>query len=84
MVNVQARRASRVSAASPATVVAAALLLAGACRAVSVWLMQGMDTGIATRPGSFGFCTAAAGSGLMIVLEPSLVPWLMPHRCNDA
>ncbi|MBO0825559.1 MAG: hypothetical protein J2P27_17165, partial [Actinobacteria bacterium] len=40
-------------------VLAAVLAVAAACWAVAVWLMHGMDMGVATRPGSLGFFIAA-------------------------
>jgi predicted metal-binding membrane protein len=52
---------STSAAARPAGVAAAlvAMLgLAAACWAVAVWQMHGMDMGVATRLGSFGFFTA--------------------------
>ena len=45
-------------AAGPAIVLTAMLGLAAACWAAAAWLMGGMDMGVATRPGSFGFFAA--------------------------
>jgi predicted metal-binding membrane protein len=53
MVNAESRRA-----AAPAVVLAGTLGLAAACWAVAAWLMGGMDMGVATRPGTFGFFAA--------------------------
>jgi predicted metal-binding membrane protein len=50
---VTARRAT-----TPAIVLTVTLGLAAACWGVSVWLMRGMDMGVATRPGAFRFFAA--------------------------
>ena len=55
MVNVASRRL-----VAPPVVVAATLGLAAACWAVAAWLMDGMDMGIATRPGPHGSLAAGA------------------------
>ncbi|HEV2258773.1 MAG TPA: DUF2182 domain-containing protein [Streptosporangiaceae bacterium] len=52
MVNVAAPR-TPVPARVPAIALTLALGLAAACWAVSAWLMNGMDMGVATRPGPF-------------------------------
>jgi len=65
-VTVESRRA-----AAPPMVLAATLGLAAACWAAAAWLMNGMDMGVATRPGAFGF--------FVIVFAPSLVPVLTPR-----
>jgi predicted metal-binding membrane protein len=52
--NVETRRP-----AAPPIVLAATLGLAAASWAAAAWLMDGMDMGVATRPGSFGFFAAA-------------------------
>lgn len=49
---------SLVSPVSPAIVLATTLGLAAACWAGAIWLMRGMDMGLATRPGSLGFFAA--------------------------
>ena len=67
--NVAARRAT-----APAIVVAAALGLAAACWAVSAWLMRGMDMGVATRPGTFGFFTAAWITMMAAMMLPGAAP----------
>lgn len=54
MANVASRRA-----VAPAMVLTATFLLAAACWAAAVWLMRGMNMGLATRPGAFGFFAAA-------------------------
>ena len=53
MVNVASGRA-----VAPPVVLAATLGLAAACWAITAWLMNGMDMGVATRPGAFGFFAA--------------------------
>lgn len=65
--------ASRRSAA-PAIVLAATLGLAAACWAVAVWLMDGMDMGVATRPGSFGFFAAAWITMMAAMMLPGAAP----------
>jgi predicted metal-binding membrane protein len=69
MVNVESRRA----AASP-VVLAATLGLAAACWAVAAWLMHGMDMGVATRPGSFGFFAAAWVTMMAAMMLPGAAP----------
>jgi predicted metal-binding membrane protein len=68
-------------AASPAIVVAATLGLAGACWAVSVWLMRGMDMGLATRPGSFGFFAAVWVTMMAAMMLPGAAP-AVAHRAR--
>ena len=72
MVNVASRRL-----VAPPAVLAATLGLAAACWAVAVWLMDGMDMGVATRPGPFGFF-AAAWVTMMAAMMPK--PPKMPPR----
>jgi hypothetical protein len=50
MVNVESQRAAAPPVALAATL-AATLGLAAACWAAAAWLMDGMDMGVATRPG---------------------------------
>jgi predicted metal-binding membrane protein len=69
MVNVESRRA----AASP-IVLAATLGLAAACWAAAVWLMHGMDMGVATRPGPFGFFAAAWVTMMAAMMLPGAAP----------
>jgi predicted metal-binding membrane protein len=68
-VNVESRRA-----AAPAIVLAATLGLAAACWAVTVWLMRGMDMGVATRPGSFGFFAAVWVTMMAAMMLPGAAP----------
>src|ERR1022692_35988 len=74
MVNVESRRA-----AAPATVLAAALGLAAACWVAAAWLMGGMDMGVATRPGSFGFFAAAWVTMMAAMMLPGAAPAVARH-----
>src|SRR5258706_4475036 len=69
MVNVESRRA-----AAPAIVLAATLGLAAVCWAAAAWLMHGMDMGVATRPGSFGFFAAAWVTMMAAMMLPGAAP----------
>ena len=73
MVNVESRRA-----AAPA-IVLAALGLAAACWAAAAWLMGGMDMGVATRPGSFGFFAAAWVTMMAAMMLPGAAPAVARH-----
>jgi predicted metal-binding membrane protein len=74
MVNVESR-----GAATPAIVLAATLGLAAACWAAAVALMDGMDMGVATRPGSFGFFTAAWVTMMAAMMLPGAAPAVARH-----
>jgi predicted metal-binding membrane protein len=69
MANIEARRA-----AAPAMVLAATLLLAAACWAAAAWLMRGMDMGLATQTGSFGFFAAAWVTMMAAMMLPGAAP----------
>jgi predicted metal-binding membrane protein len=69
MANVESRRA-----AAPAMVLAATLGLAAACWAAAAWLMRGMDMGLATRTGSFGFFAAAWVMMMAAMMLPGAAP----------
>jgi len=69
MVNVASRRA-----AAPPMVLAATLGLAAACWAATAWLMDGMDMGVATRPGAFGFFAAAWVTMMAAMMLPGAAP----------
>jgi predicted metal-binding membrane protein len=69
MVDVQSQRA-----AAPAIVLAATLGLAGACWAAAAWLMNGMDMGVATRPGSLRFFAAAWVTMMAAMMLPGAAP----------
>ena len=74
MVNVESRRA-----AAPAMVLAATLGLAAACWAAAAWLMDGMDMGVATRPGSSGFFAAAWVTMMAAMMLPGAAPAVARH-----
>lgn len=57
-----------------AAALAATLGLAAACWAVAVWQMHGMDMGIATRLGSFGFFAAVWMAMMAAMMLPGAVP----------
>jgi len=67
---------SMASRPAPVAAIAAAatLGLAAACWAVAAWLMNGMDMGIATRPGAFGFFTAAWVTMMAAMMLPGAAP----------
>ncbi|HYS37970.1 MAG TPA: hypothetical protein VEO01_20320, partial [Pseudonocardiaceae bacterium] len=69
MVNGESRRP-----VASALVLAATLGLAAACWAVAAWLMDGMDMGVATRPGSFGFFTATWMTMMAAMMLPGAAP----------
>jgi predicted metal-binding membrane protein len=74
MVNMASRRA-----AAPMIVLAATLGLAAACWAAAAWLMDGMDMGVATRPGSFGFFAAAWVTMMAAMMRPCAAPAVAKH-----
>ena len=53
--------------------------LAAACWAVAAWLMNGMDMGVATRPGSFGFFAAAWVTMMAAMMLPGAAPAIARH-----
>jgi predicted metal-binding membrane protein len=65
--------------AAPPIVLTATLGLAAACWAVAAWLMHGMDMGIATLPGSFGFFTAAWVTMMAAMMLPGAAPAVARH-----
>ncbi|HWN61397.1 MAG TPA: DUF2182 domain-containing protein, partial [Streptosporangiaceae bacterium] len=67
--NLESRRA-----AAPPIVLAATLGVAAACWAATAWLMDGMDMGIATRPGAFGFFAAAWVTMMAAMMLPGAAP----------
>jgi predicted metal-binding membrane protein len=74
MVNVASRRA-----VAPPIVLAATLVLAAACWAIAAWLMDGMDMGVATRPGAFGFFAAAWVTMMAAMMLPGAAPAVARH-----
>jgi len=69
MVNVAPR-----STAVPTIMLTATLTLAAACWVAAAWLMNGMDMGVATRPGSFGFFAAAWVTMMAAMMLPGAAP----------
>jgi predicted metal-binding membrane protein len=74
MVNVASRRP-----AAPAVAATAVLGLAAACWAAAAWLMDGMDMGVATRPGAFGFFAAAWVTMMAAMMLPGAAPAVARH-----
>ena len=74
MVNVASRRP-----AAPAVAATAVLGLAAACWAAAAWLMDGMDMGVATRPGSFWFFAAAWVTMMAAMMLPGAAPAMARH-----
>jgi predicted metal-binding membrane protein len=70
MANAESQRAP----VAPTAVAAVTLGLAAACWATAVWLMRGMDMGVATRPGSFGFFAAAWVTMMAAMMLPGAAP----------
>jgi len=73
-VTVESRRV-----AAPPMVLAATLGLAAACWATAAWLMNGMDMGVATRPGAFGFFAAAWVTMMAAMMLPGVAPAVARH-----
>jgi predicted metal-binding membrane protein len=65
--------------AAPPVVVAATLGLAGASWTAAIWLMHGMDMGVATRPGSFGFFAAVWVTMMAAMMLPGAAPAVARH-----
>src|SRR5579859_1437113 len=53
--------------------------LAAACWAATAWLMDGMDMGVATRPGAFGFFAAAWVTMMAAMMLPGAAPAVARH-----
>jgi predicted metal-binding membrane protein len=80
MVNVSSRAApARPGTAGSPAVLAATLGLAAACWVVAAWLMNGMDMGVATRPGTFGFFAAAWVTMMAAMMLPGAAPAVVRH-----
>ena len=60
--------------AAPAAALTVTLGLAAACWAVAVWQMNGMDMGVATRLGSFGFFIAVWAAMMAAMMLPGAAP----------
>lgn len=69
-----ANAASRRATTAPPIVLAATLGLAGASWAVAAWLMAGMDMGLATPRGAFGFFAAAWVTMMAAMMLPGAAP----------
>ncbi|MER6066143.1 DUF2182 domain-containing protein [Streptomyces sp. NPDC001792] len=65
--------------ASSAWVLGVTLGLAAACWVAAVRLMQGMDMGVATRPGSFGFFAATWMTMMAAMMLPGAAPAVARH-----
>jgi predicted metal-binding membrane protein len=74
MVNLESGRA-----ATPAVVLGVTLGLAAACWAAAAWLMDGMDMGVATRPGSFGFFATVWVTMMAAMMLPGAAPAIARH-----
>jgi predicted metal-binding membrane protein len=77
MVNLESRRA-----AAPPIVLTATLGVAAACWAATAWLMDGLDMGVATRPGAFGFFVAAWVTMMAAMMLPGAAPAVARHTRN--
>jgi predicted metal-binding membrane protein len=65
--------------AAPPLVLASTLGLAAACWAGAALLMDGMDMGVASRPGSFGFFAAAWVTMMAAMMLPGAAPAVARH-----
>ncbi len=74
MANIESRRVP-----ASATVLAAILVLATACWAVAAQLMNGMDMGVATQPGSFGLFAATWVTMMAAMMLPGAAPAIARH-----
>jgi len=62
-----------------ASVLTAMLGLSAACWVIAAWLMDGMDMGVATRPGSFWFFAAAWVTMMAAMMLPGAAPAMVRH-----
>jgi len=80
MVNTDSRRAQAQPGATGAPIALAATLgLAAACWVLAAWLMNGMDMGVGTRPGAFGFFAAAWVTMMAAMMLPGAAPAVARH-----
>jgi predicted metal-binding membrane protein len=80
MVNVESRPApARPGTAGLPVVLTATLALAAGCWVLAAWLMNGMDMGVATRPGTFGFFAAAWVTMMAAMMLPGAAPAFVRH-----
>ncbi|MGJ5748920.1 putative metal-binding membrane protein [Streptomyces puniciscabiei] len=64
---------------APATALGVTLGLAAACWVAAIRLMRGMDMGIATRPGPFGFFAATWMTMMAAMMLPGAAPAIARH-----
>jgi hypothetical protein len=64
----------RAGTAKTAPVLTATLGLSAACWVIAAWLMDGMEMGVATRPGSFWFFAAAWVTMMAAMMLPGAAP----------
>ena len=62
-----------------APLLTAMLGLSAACWVIAAWLMDGMDMGVATRPGSFWFFAAAWVTMMAAMMLPGAAPAVVRH-----
>jgi len=62
-----------------APLLTAMLGLSAACWVIAAWLMDGMDMGVATRPGSFWFFAAAWVTMMAAMMLPGAAPAMARH-----
>jgi len=74
MVNVESKREAAPAVSALPVVLVATLGLAAVCWAVAVWQMDGMDMGVATRPGAFGFFAAVWVTMMAAMMLPGAAP----------
>jgi predicted metal-binding membrane protein len=68
-----------VGTVETAPVLTAMLGLSAACWVIAAWLMDGMDMGVATRPGSFWFFAAAWVTMMAAMMLPGAAPAMVRH-----
>jgi predicted metal-binding membrane protein len=68
------RQATSAGPAATAAALTVTLGLAAACWLVAVWQMNGMDMGVATRLGSFGFFIAVWAAMMAAMMLPGAAP----------
>jgi predicted metal-binding membrane protein len=72
-------RRPRAEPAGMVPVLAATLVLSAGCWVIAAWLMDGMDMGVATRPGSFWFFAAAWVTMMAAMMLPGAAPAMARH-----
>jgi predicted metal-binding membrane protein len=71
---VKEKALTRAGTATTAAALTVTLGLAAACWVVAAWQMNGMDMGVATRLGSFGFFIAAWAAMMAAMMLPGAAP----------